>query len=516
MMSYLCRQVVPLLAVVGCLVSPARAQSLDQIGVTALRAATTNLDGRGIRVAQPEANFDLGTNWEVNPVAVGQPASLFAYHSALGSSTNFPNSLSSESGHADGVGANFYGRTGIGVATNVAHVDNYEAEFFITNYIFNLAPMPAAAVVNQSFTFGLLTVGDQQLVDAAYDDYSELYQTLFVSPAGNGGNVYAPGTSYNCICVAAYGGGSGVGPTIDNGRCKPDITAPAGETSFSTPQVAGAAAVLMQAALRGDGGGDTNAAADIRTIKALLLNGAVKPANWTNSSVIPLDARYGAGVLNVFNSYQQLAGGKHAASATNLIALDAAHPPAAVTNTVPASHAWDFAVIVSGETNDVVHHYFLNVSNVFATVTLAWNRQLNQPGVNDLDLYLYDCASSNLVASSISYVNNVEYLWVTNLPAGRYDLQVVKYGGTNVVSNAETYALAWEFVPPPVLAISGHPNPALNWPLYPAGFVVEARTNLAAGAWSTNSLPASAITNGQNRLLLNGTNAGQFFRLRRP
>ena len=39
----------------------------------------------------------------------------------------------------------------------------------------------------------------------------------------------------------------------------------------------------MQAGLRGDGGSDTNAAADMRTIKALLLNGAVKPADWTNS-----------------------------------------------------------------------------------------------------------------------------------------------------------------------------------------------------------------------------------------
>jgi subtilisin family serine protease len=86
-----------------------------------------------------------------------------------------------------------------------------------------------------------------------------------------------PAHRYNCISVGAYGGGSSIGPTLDNGRAKPDITAPAGETSFSTPHVAGAAAVLMQAGLRGDGGGDTNSAADIRTVKALLLNGASSP-----------------------------------------------------------------------------------------------------------------------------------------------------------------------------------------------------------------------------------------------
>ncbi|MBW8865513.1 MAG: hypothetical protein JF609_11465, partial [Verrucomicrobia bacterium] len=34
---------------------PAAADSLDQAGVTALRMVATNVDGGGIRVAQPEA-----------------------------------------------------------------------------------------------------------------------------------------------------------------------------------------------------------------------------------------------------------------------------------------------------------------------------------------------------------------------------------------------------------------------------------------------------------------------------
>ena len=48
----------------------ARAQNLDQIGVTLLRTQTTNLDGSGIRVAQPEASAPA---FEVNPASVGQP-----------------------------------------------------------------------------------------------------------------------------------------------------------------------------------------------------------------------------------------------------------------------------------------------------------------------------------------------------------------------------------------------------------------------------------------------------------
>jgi len=95
---------------------------------------TTNVNGAGIRVAQPEADFDLGTNWEVNPGAVGQPTSLFTYFETNGTSTNFPNSLSSESGHANSVAENFYGIPG-GVATNVAHVDNYDAQYFFDSVI---------------------------------------------------------------------------------------------------------------------------------------------------------------------------------------------------------------------------------------------------------------------------------------------------------------------------------------------------------------------------------------------
>jgi len=507
-----------------------QATPLDDIGVSALRAVTTNLNGAGIRVAQPEAGSDLGTNWEVNPAAVGQPVGLFSYASSLGSSTNFPNFLSPESGHANGVAQKFYGTFG-GVATNVAHVDSYDADFYITNYVFNLTAAPPATIVNQSFTFGTLTNNDQQDVDSAYDNYAETFGTFFISAACNASispTVAAPGTAYNCISVAAYGGGSSIGPTIDNGRCKPDITTPAGDTSTATPQVAGAAAVLMQAALRGDGGSDTNSAFDLRTIKALLLNGTIKPPGWTNGVRTPLDARHGAGILNVFNSYQQLGGGKHSASFSTNVPFNTAHPPLPITNSINALSGWDFNTNTSSLIVDNVQHYYFNVANQIASVkftataTLVWNRhynatyQISPIGINDLNLFLYDCSNSNLVACSTSLVDNVEHLYLTNFAQGRYDLQVWKAGGAGIVSIAEPYALAWEFVPPPVLAISGGANPTLNWPLYPAGFLVEARTNLPGGTWSVNGLPAPFITNGLNSIPLNMTNGAQFFRLRKP
>jgi hypothetical protein len=515
------------------LISGAVASTLDNIGVTALRAVSTNLNGAGITVAQPEASLtdDLKT-WEVNPPNAYQAASIFTYTSFGGATNVFPNDLGVESSHADDVGQAFYG-TADGVATNVARVDSSEADFFYTNYIIGATlPDLGDPVVNQSFTFGSLAVTNQEQVDSEYDNYSVQNQTLFISAANNfvnNTNVCAPGTSYNCISVGAYCNFTyynSIGPTTDNGRCKPDITAIAGETSFSTPMVAGAAAVLMQAALRGDAGSDTNSAFDMRTIKALLLNGAVKPEGWTNSTASPLDARYGAGVLNLLNSYEQLAGGKNGFIDATSVPIGGAHPPAAASGNIPGLSGWDFNTNSSGEFSDTINHYYFNLTNnlagaeISAFATLVWNRQQNQSGINNLFLFLYNCANSNLVQCSTSSVDNVQHVYVPQLARGRYDLQVWKAGGipvTNIVSAAETYSLAWEFVASPTLAIkSSGVNTVVTWPLYPAGFLVEAATNLILPGWSTNSLPAATITNGQNMLVLNATNSAQFFRLRRP
>jgi hypothetical protein len=505
----------------------ARASNLDTIGVTLLRTVTTNVNGAGIRVAQPEAGNGATTNWQINPSTVGQPVSLFTYTSSNGTTNNYPNLLGAESGHANAVAGNFYG-VPLGVATNVAHVDNYYADYFWSSNV-DVSPQINIhdSVVNQSFIFGSVpsqvSVAEQQQIDSAYDNYAAQYKTLFVSGAGNGGSVCPPSTCYNGISVAVDNGSSSIGPTMDNGRTKPDITAPgypAGLTSFSTPYVSGAAAVLMQAGLRGDGGSDTNSAADIRMVKALLLNGAVKPADWTNGAASPLDARYGAGVLNVFNSYKQLAGGKHGYIVSTSVPIGGAHPPTGAAGTVGVLSGWDFNTNSSSATSNVVKHYYFNVTNgvsnatFTATATLVWNRQQNKSSINNLHLFLYNAANSNLVAVCTSAVDNVQHLFVPKLPQGRYDLQVLKKGGSYVSTN-ETYALAYEFFSTPLNIASSGTNVVLKWPIYPAGFVLQAATNLAAPVWNTNN-PAPAVTNSQNCVTLGATNGSQFFRLRRP
>ncbi len=504
---------------------------LDNIGVTLFRQTTTNLNGAGIRVAQPEA-YDSDTNtWEVDPSTIGQPTNLFTYTSSSGVTNTYPNSVGLKSYHAGSVADYFYGIAG-NEATNVAHVDNYDANYFIqvsgTDLTGYTASLPSTniddAVVNQSFSFGPQPTNIQDAVDTAYDNYSAQYNTLFVSAVNNGGQVCAPGTSYNCIGVGAYGGGSSIGPTIDDGRCKPDIVAPTSETSWSTPMVAGAAAILIQAAIRGDGGSNTNAAADMRAIKALLLNGAVKPSNWTNSSSSPLDARYGAGILNLFNSYQQFIGGQHGFSVSNSVPQGSPHPPPTVTRPVPVLSGWDFNSVSSSSTfgifstaTDGITHYFFNTTNTTAlTATLVWERQNGQSSINNLALFLYHCANSNLIDCCTSVVDNVQHICVPQLPQGTYDLQVWKAGGTYVTAG-ESYALAWTFTATPMAILPSGSSVNLVWPAYPAGFVLEATTNLNASIiWSTNNLPRPVYAGGQETVSLNATNSAQFFQLAPP
>jgi Subtilase family len=493
----------------------------DIIGITVLRATTTNLDGTGVRVAQVEAQLTPGNaDWEVTPSAtgIGLPASSFTWYSTNASTNSFPNSLGIDSWHADMVGGYFYGLPG-GVSTNVSHIDNYEADDFLSDRLPFLTPINAR-VVNQCFN-GISS--EMVALDTLYDNFAAQNNTLFITSVGDrpGGNptVLPPATCYNGIGVSAYynTNATSIGPTSD-GRAKPDITAPQSPTSISTPLVSGGAAILQGAGIRGDGGADTNSATDARTLKALLLNGAIKPPTWANPSPSPLDPLYGAGILDVFESYRQLAGGKHGYIATSTVATNAPHPPTAATGNVSSLVGWDFNAITNSAITDAINHYCFSVTNsagnspFTGTMTLVWNRHYTTATINNLDLFLYNMKNGSLIASSISQVDNVEHIYVPQLPAGRYDLEVVKHGGAiaNFITAPETYALAFEFfsVQLSITPVTG--GLLVSWPVYPDGFQLQSSSSLASPSWN---YVATTVTNGQNCALVGIGGAGDFFRL---
>jgi hypothetical protein len=487
------------------------------MGVTLFRATQPTLTGAGINVAQPEAMIsDIYPAFEVNNAALDEPESLFTWISTNGATNVFPNDLGTESSHADMVGNCFYGPYA-GVAPGVAHVDNYEADYFWQYIVADGGPM-SDQVVNQSFAFFVDTTNQEQ-IDSAYDDYIATNGAVFCgSVNGLDNGVGPPGTAYNGIGVGAYDNGAVItdGPTFDNGRSKPDIVAPGYETSFTTPYVAGAAAVLLQAAAAGDGGTNAAAAGDVRTIKALLLNGALKPFDWTHATNAPLDTRYGAGVLNLYYSYQQLAGGQQSYTSENSVASGSAHPSVSSGPAVGSMEGWDYETVNIIPSQDTVDHYLFNVcGDSTLTATLVWERQEGMTNINNLALFLYNATNAASLSCSVSMVDNVQHLYLPHLPPGDYDLEVVTYD-TNSVSASETYALAFDFfaMTPPNLSVSVSGGSAIiTWPWSPTVYTLQETSALDASAAWTNAPAAEWITNDTVWTSVNTAGSAAYFRL---
>lgn len=466
------------------------AYDIDSSGVSTLRREQPSLTGAGVAVGQSEGQ-EAPSQWEVDPSVVGQPASLFTWISSAGTATTFPNAVGAGSGHASLVGSVFYGTGVQGVAPGVRHVRNYDAGSY---YSLVIVPKLAQAdcVVNQSW----IQPGDTNLQNN-FDAYAATYNVLFVSGMNNATDTPPPpGSCYNGIGVGRPGFSS-IGPTAD-GRSKPDIVVPEADgslTSFLTPVVAGSATLLLQAAARGDGGSGTESlATNVSVIKAILLNGAVKPSAWTNGPTRPLDARWGAGMLNVYNSWLQLRGGRATANATNALLK-----------------GWD-STTMSASNADQTNRYTFDVAATSAgTVTLVWKRPVTGTLAN-FDLFLR--SSNQVVGSSISTVDNVEHLFATNLPPGRYDLEVVRRGGM-VPLGPQNYALAFSIVPKKLSIERSGANVVVSWPVNEAGFALQYTADVSAPvAWG--ALPqAPFVTNGLNRVVFPASGSAQFYRLAR-
>jgi len=473
------------------------------IGLSALLTANPSLTGAGVNVAQVEASLNQNPppyTYEVNPADVYQPQSLFTYIDNTNTSSS---TYSSTNGsiHANTVGGLFYGgapSTGsaaIGVAPGVASVANYEASGFAgyevglgenssTQMITHTGQSKTvnnAAVINQSFNIRIPTgyttsQADQymQNIDWGYDQYVNTDKTVIVSAVGNYSSVSGtpdminpPATAYNSIAVGSYNGGTEVGPTFD-GRSKPDIVAPASESSYAAPLVSGAAALMIQAGNQADGytaasaGGWTQStyksnAVLPQTVKALLMNGAVQPTGWTHTATAPLDPKYGAGVLNVDNAYNILTAGRAAMTVSNTSTT------VATTPTITQASGWDVesltnngSLAVTTATTYVNHYAFTamsaasGLSDAFKA-TLVWNAQTSTSvtPVNTtytekqtpIFLELFNAKTKSLVSESISTVDNVQQIDALLTPGSNYDLQVLTSGGNAV--NSDTYALAF-------------------------------------------------------------------------
>jgi hypothetical protein len=419
------------------------------------------------------------------------------------------------SGHAGTVGQYFYGST-LSMAGGITNIHIYEASYWMyrdylgigyrlggnpiqpvydinSSNIFNSVLSSPARVMNHSW------VGSTDNIDAdvlrRIDFVAGADQSIQVAAVNNGSTQKAlVSGAYNAITVGRTDGAHATGTVaVDDlytaGRTCPLIVVPTTPTSYTAPVVSAACALLIQTgaddsvvsltdpaatAFTDRSGNIIRTAASSTLVKAALMAGARRVTQNTTDADITgyrsdpdgnqtdsgLDSRYGAGQLNVFNSYHILSGGE----------FDSLEDNGASGGAIDG-YGFDVDPAFGGKSgsNRQARYYFTAAGDqrrLYAT--LAWRLAvdggsfLNWDGtaeLYDLDFFLYDISNPDapvMVAASESRVDNTENLWTPLVPGRRYLMEV-----TAAPDQADfnwNYALAWRMDTPPDSDSDGIPD----------------------------------------------------------
>lgn len=388
--------------------------------------------GAGITVAQVEAYYRGGYM-----AFSGQSDAEFAGKRMVAASPVPPG----VSPHARTVGAYCFGNTH-GIAPGIADVVAFDVNDYLERILqWNSASpeisnfdLGAVRIVNNSWVYD--GVGPNAVRALRRSDYqADQFGVIFVNATHN--NSYSnvptlPASLYNGITVGRADTTSSHGPAFfdGGGRAKPDLVVDAYATSYAAPQVAGAAALLLeQVAAEPD-------AQRPAVIKAVLLTGAEKPGDWhkgdqpaNDDELHPLDWRFGAGVLRLDRNAAIL------------------RAPRAAAMGAGAGAAWASDELTAG--SEISYRVRLGGPSPF-TATLCWNRHHSGDFSSDavvplsnlvLELWHTNAAGAPtaLVQRSASLVDNVQHIHVEHLAPRNYILRIVHAGG----DAAERFGLAW-------------------------------------------------------------------------
>lgn len=451
------RHVRVVLTIVSIALLPCLAWSqtlFDQVGSTALqsRLGTGTPTGVGVIVMQGEA-LTGANQYMPNTAGADFTGKTFVDRSGSGAI----------SGHATTVASFFVGNNS-GIARGITQINNYKVvgdlssgDWFGSTYLNFGAGLPVAEPTQRVQNHSWISTGafDAEALEVhrRYDFALRRDNVLgFVGVNNGAGAVPALlGNTYNGVAVGLTSANSSSGPSTGDvvGRSKPDIVAPLGATSFSTPVVAGAAAILVQTA---DQLGNSNANR-IETLKSVLLSGATKTEfsalaqPWTRTNngsyVEPLDRRFGAGEVNVNYSHLILTAGQK--NGTDL-GLD-------------GPMGWDFQTLT---TPSETRRYYINVPaglSVEFSATANWLRRITPTGTGSnvfatsdatlsvVELRLFntnpDLSLAGLIDSSLSPVDNVQHLYRTDLvPGTTYALELT-LAGLPVGQTSDDIGVSW-------------------------------------------------------------------------
>ena len=491
----------------------------DDVGYDALRArlGAAVPTGSSVSVGQVEASESLGNFGPNRTNAEFAGKTFFDASGASGSS-----------GHATFVGQNMYG-TATSIAPGVTRIYVYEAGSFLQGGALNLgspslAPLSAPGgtfpvrVFNHSWIGSISTAQDNESLRRA-DFAMNRDSTLFVCGENNGaGSPMYPlmSMSYNGIAVGLMTGGHSAGDVpagIDgNGRMKPELVAPGQYTSFSTPVVSAAAALLYDAASAPPYSTNANRRRGV-TVKSALLCGATHSSAWQNGApssgpsrgvtARPLDPVFGAGTVNVDRAHRIITATESIGSGTSAAAASGLAQPLA---------GWDHETFTTG----MERHYRIVVPSACdASFLVTWNRaagapwnSVTAPPVMNLRLELRKVVGGTATAItgdagigvfaagnalSSSAVDNVEHLYLRGLQPGSYVLSVTR---DDALAISAAVAVSW-FVdaPSPLGDLDGN------------GSVDGADLGMLLGAWGTagpGDLDGSGVVDGADLGMLLG------------
>ncbi len=399
--------------------------------------------GAGIEVALVEASFGAAGRYMPNTA----DAEFSGKTIVAGSGPSNGNSS-----HALSVGRHFFGNT-TSMAPGITNVTGFEAVDWING---RLAPGGGGTPLTETFRVSnhsyVARTGDISVADAVnfamrMDYYINQSGTTVAVGADNGSTSALPRLftqGYNTIAVGRSNGAHSFGLTnlYGNGRVKPDLVAPLGSTSDATGVVSSAAALLHAKA--DNMGSDAADARRTEVIKSILMSGATKEPSmsWDRTNTRPLDQQYGAGQLNIRNSYHTMAAGQfdgHLVAPTSQVGL----------------MGWDYEASLAG--NNTAMYYEFAVGNWGVedlSVMLNWNIQVTDtdpsvgvfaPAANlaDFSLTLLDSTDA-VVDFSNSSVDNVEHLSLSFLSSGTYRFRVQNHSNFS-----NSFALSWRMTAVP-------------------------------------------------------------------
>lgn len=414
---------------------------LDDIGYTELLARGITEDGTGVTVVQVEASSSNSTYaYLPNPADSAFSGVVFT-----DASSSYNGTISS---HATMVGKYFYGSASM--ASGISSVTTYYVSDWLGSGFLNSSPQTAPKielndVVNHSWVGSKGSNSEDLKALNRLDFAIERDDFVCVVGVNNGSASTSPNllaSAYNVISVGLSNGNHATsGSTVNTSVTYPLIVVPAsvGYTSYATPVVSSASALLIQAARERE---ETSTNGDkSEVIKAVLLAGTTKDtlaSSWSRTDTSPLDAIYGSGMLNIANSYDILTAGEQAA------------------NGVVASTGWDYNTM---SLNASVFYSFDLMSVAELSVSLTWNAIYSGNNYNSLslslpnfNLYLYRLdeggLTEELIQQSIDPDGNVEYLYLPNLASGSYAIEVRYAGNTSGSLTSASYAVAWNAVVP--------------------------------------------------------------------